>query len=333
MLRLNVSSAFPSAITSAIQHVREMVAGGSVPRRETIRLVLEKGVYRESVRYNLSNPLIIESFPGTAAADCVIQVDNCEEYNPGRQNRAAFALGPNTTDVTLRNFTVVNMHEKTVAETRYKGDAAETLVWESAAGTLLCEGLDIRGGQSALYIQGCAWFSDTHISGTTDVVCGEPDTCLFEHCTLEISGGKSRGNAFAVRSRAVPKRPGFVFCDCAFLGEAQKGGALYACRADGSSNALRNWDSVAFLNCTFTEAYSSELLWDDDMALTVYPRGNARCGVREYGSRIQNEDGTLENVDTTKRNVKVYTLTEEDFSERYASRYLILGDTPFAERL
>lgn len=333
MLKLRVSAKSPAAINAAIKKVKDMVSTGSVPKSATIQLVLDPGVYHESVRYNLSNPLILESAPGVKASDCIIQSDNCEAYNRGQQYRSVLSLGPNATDVTLRNFTIVNIHEKTIAQTQSQKDAAETLVWYNTTGSLICEGMHINGKQNTVFVTGCAWFRDSYISGAIDIICGEPDTCLFENCTIEVLDEKQGDvNAYAVNSHAVPGRSGFVFSDCRFLGEKRRKGDIFACRTDGSSNSVKSWDSIAFLNCTFSDAYDTELLWDNDMEFEVYPRGNAKAGVREYGSKVHHKDGTTENIDTTLRNVKVYTLTEDDFSNDYASRYLILSDTPFTSR-
>jgi hypothetical protein len=66
------------------------------------------------------------------------------------------------------------------------------------------------------------------------------------------------------------------------------------------------------------------------MSLEIYPRGNAKSGIREYGTQIVSKTGKILETDTTRRNVKSYLLTESDYFADYASRYLILKDTPFA---
>ena len=67
------------------------------------------------------------------------------------------------------------------------------------------------------------------------------------------------------------------------------------------------------------------------MERDIYPRGNARTGLREYNTRIVTKNGKVTDADTTRRNIKSYTLTDDDYFRGYASRYLILHDTPFAE--
>ena len=80
MLELNVNTKSPAAITAALKKIKEMIFTGTVAKDTAIHLILEPGSYRETVRYNLSNPLAIESVPGTKAEDCVILADNCEAY-------------------------------------------------------------------------------------------------------------------------------------------------------------------------------------------------------------------------------------------------------------
>ena len=108
MIEINVSSKSPAALTSALKKIKEMSSSGSISKDSAVHIILEPGMYRESVRYNLSNPVVIESFPGTKADECVLKADNCESYNSGINNRGVFVFGPNATKVTLKNFTIEN---------------------------------------------------------------------------------------------------------------------------------------------------------------------------------------------------------------------------------
>ena len=94
MLELSVSSKSPAAITVALKKIREMVTSGGVSKSTPVHIILEPGVYREIIKYNLPNPLVMESIPGTKAADCVIQAENCESFNKGAEYRAVFVCGP-----------------------------------------------------------------------------------------------------------------------------------------------------------------------------------------------------------------------------------------------
>ena len=150
-----------------------------------------------------------------------------------------------------------------------------------------------------------------------------------------IADNRGDFDGFAINSHAIAEKTGFVFTNCRFLGEKRKKNFVYACRTDGAGNSesKKDWDSIAFINCIFSDIFAQELLWDDDMNLEVYPRGNAKCGIREYNSKIALKGGKVTEADTSKRNIKSYTLTEDDYFNGYASRYLILHDTPFAELL
>ena len=123
-----------------------------------------------------------------------------------------------------------------------------------------------------------------------------------------------------------------VFLNCNFTADKRKKSDIYIYKTEGkgSSTSSKNWDSAAFLNCKMSEFYNPELAWDDDRELEIYPRGNAKTGIREYASKIVAKNGKIFDADTTRRNIKSYLLTDDDFFANYASRYLILKDTPFS---
>lgn len=332
MLELNVNPRTPAAINAAIKKVKEMTTTGTIAKGTPIHLILEAGLYRESVRYNLSNPLIIESATGTKPENCVIQADNCESYNPGLISRGIFTLGPNVTSATLKNFSIINTHNKS-SEGNLEGDTAEALTWNNTTGKLTCEGLHIESRKNTLSLKGYSLFSNCYISGDTNFIYGEPHTALFEDSEI-YAREDDRGDfsAYVVNSQAMAKGSGFIFSNCRFTGEERKQGEIFAVKTDGkgTSSSEKNWDNVAFINCTMSSFYNTELVFDDDMNLEVYPRGNAKSGIREYKPKIQDEETKeITEADTTRRNNKVYTLTDNDYFSSYASRYLILHDTPF----
>ncbi|MBQ3688071.1 MAG: hypothetical protein II932_09570 [Treponema sp.] len=336
MLELTVNAKSPAAITTAFRRMHEMVMTGTVERGSPFHLVLGPGVYRESIRYNMSNPLIMESAPGLSASDCVIQADNCEAFHKGRENRSIFCFGPNATNVTLRNFTVENTHLKSVEAENTKPDSAEAFVWDNQSGTLKAEGMAFIGRQNTLFVRGFSWFLNCRVEGDTDIVYGEPDVCVLENCRIHVrSDNRGDYNGYAVKSRTDAGRKGFILSGCSFTGDVRKKGALYVYRTAGLGQGTtgKNFDNAAFINCRVAESFSPEFEWDDDMELTIYPRGNAESGIREYGTKTVLEDGSEQPADTSRRNVKSYTLTDDDYFKMYASRYLLFEGTPLAARL
>jgi pectin methylesterase-like acyl-CoA thioesterase len=334
MLELNVNPRSPAAITAALKKIREMTTTGAVAKDTPVHIVLEPGSYIETIRYNLSNPLVMESAPGTKAENCVLQADNCESYNSGISNRGVFVFGANVTNVALKNFTVSNVHIKTIEEGSTLGDSAEALVWNNTSGTLFCDGMHFNGRQNTIFVKGCAWFLNSAVSGDVDFIYGESETCLFENCVIEtLADNRGDFDGFAVNSHAAANKSGFVFSDCRFIGEKRKKSSVYACRTSGkgSAESEKDWDSVAFVNCIFQDVYDPELVWDDDMNLEVFPRGNASTGVREYNSKSVSKSGKICEPDVSRRNVMAYSMTDDDFFNGYASRYLILHDTPVAK--
>ena len=212
MLKINVNAKNAAAINAAMQNVKEMITSGSVSRDSPIHIVLGAGVYREKVKYNLPNPLLMEAAPGVSAADCVIQAENCEAFHHGLENRAVFYFGPNVTNVTLKNFSIINTHNKSIEEGNTLPDAGEALVWSSTTGTLMARGMSIEGRLNTLSLKGFSWFMGCRISGDTDFIYGEIDTALFEDCEIHMRSD-NRGDfpGFAVKGQALANKNGFVF--------------------------------------------------------------------------------------------------------------------------
>lgn len=333
MLEINVSSKSPAALTAALKKLKEMSSSGSFSKESAVHIVLEPGIYRESVRYNLPNPVVIESIPGTKADDCVLKADNCESYNKGINNRGVFVFGPNATKVTLKNFTIENTHNKVVEEGNTLADSAEALVWGNTAGILCCCGMKILGRQNTLYVKGNSSFTECTISGDRDFIYGEAELAYFEDCTVYVREDTfGEKTSFVVSSQSIAEKSGFVFRNCHFTGDRKNKTEAYVLRTDGkgSASSTKNWDNVALIDCLIDEWFSPEIVWDDDMNLKIYPRGNAKNGIREYGTRVEDKNGKIEVADTSRRSVMSYTLTEDDYFKGYASRFLILQDTPLA---
>ncbi len=336
MLELTVNAKSPAAITAALKKIREMVSTGAVEKTVPVHILLGPGIYRESIRYNMANPLIMESTAGTSADKCVVKADNCEAFHSGRENRAIFVLGPNVTNITLRNFTIENLHLKSVQLKNTKPDGAEAFVWNNDTGTLLAEGMSFIGRQNTIYVKGFSWFLNCSVTGDTDFIYGEPETSFFENCSINIrEDNRGDFNGYAVKARSAEGKKGFIFSSCTFTGESRPKAQLYAYRTAGlgSAESKKDFDAAVFLNCKIGENFNSDFVWDDDLVLNVYPRGNALSGIREYKTVCVASDGTESPADTSRRNVKCYTLTDDDYFKYYASRYLILGETPFAASL
>lgn len=333
MLELSVNTKSAAAISGAFQNIRDMITSGSISRTTPVHIVLGAGVYRERVKYNFSNPLIMEAAPGVKSSDCVIQIENCEAFHKGLENRSVFFLGPNTTNVTLRNFSIVNTHSKTSEDQNSIADAGETLVWNNPDGTLLAERLKIDGRMNTLCLKGFSWFKGCTISGDSDFIYGDVDTALFEDCEVFLKAD-NRGDfpGYIIKAQTLANKNGFVFLNTNFNADKRKKSEVYIYRTEGKGSATspKNWDSAVFLNCGISELFNSEFAWDDDMNLDIYPRGNAKTGLREYNSKVILKNGKVEEADTTRRNVKSYLLTDDDYFKNYASRYLILKDTPFS---
>ena len=313
-----------------------MVVTGAIDKKAVVHVTLEPGIYYERISYNLSNPLILESSAGTSAEKCVIQAENCEAFNKGIENRTVFVLGPNCTDVTLRNISVVNTHLKSGPGEYNLADAAEAIFWNNTNGSLIAHSCRFEGRQNTMTLKGFAWFESCYISGDTDFISGDCDTILFESCHVHVrEDNRGDKNGWVVLTQTLANRPGYIFCGCNFTADKRKKGNvwLFKTTGKGKADSPRNWDSAALINCVVQENFHPELEWDDDHNLEVFPRANAKCGWREYNTKVMDKNGNLSDADTIQRNVKSYVLTEDDYFESYSSRYLILKDTPIAEKL
>ncbi len=331
MLELKVSSKNPAAINSAFKKIKEMVNTGAVSKDSPVHIVLEPGSYKEIIRYNLRNPLVMEASSANALST-VIQAENCEYFNHGVENRAIFEIGPNATNVTLKNFTIINTHNKICEEPKTLNDSAEALAWCNEKGILCCQNIRFESRQNTVYAHGFSWFKDCYFSGDVDVIYGDCDTALFENCEIFVrQDNRGDHNGFAVKSLALANKKGFIFSGCKFTGEKRKRSLLsiYRTAGKGSAESEKNWDSVAFINCVMSDSFKDDLIWDDDLNIPVYPRGNALTGVREYKTLSLAKNGNLSPANTLLRNIATYTLTDDDYYAHYASRYLILKDTPF----
>lgn len=309
---------------------------GAIQKTTPIHLVLEPGTYRETVQYNLTNPLTMESSSGTRAADCVIMADNCEAFHKGVEGRAVFVMGPNVKQIILRNFSIINSHKKSIMEGNVSGDSAEAFVWNSSSGSLECEGMVFESRQNTLALKGNCWLKGCTVIGDTDFIYGEVETALFEDCTVRVrEDNRGDFNGFAIRSGALADKSGFVFMNCRFECDRRKKSSVYVARTQGkgSSTSKSNWDSVALIRCKVSEGFHPEYFWDDDMELEIYPRGNARNGLREYKTITVMYDGKESEADTGRRNIKSYTMTDDDFFAHYASRYLVLKGTVFESKI
>lgn len=329
MLALKVSADTPRAIAAAFEKVCDMVRTGALGADELVRVVLAPGQYQEILAYNLANPLVMESVPGTAAQDCVVSAENCERFHKDTENRAVFVIGPNATKVTLRGFTVENTHVKTDDDAAL-GNQAEALCWHNSGGILLAERMCFVSRQDTVHVKGVSWFRDCFITGDVDFMWGYCAVSLWERCHIHVrqdNRGDGR-DAYVLQSRALNGTPGFVLSDCTFTADARGNGArIYVARSSGTgrSDSPDRWDSVALINCTVSPEYDTSLWTDEGGKRAVYPAGSAAVGWREYGTKSPGKDGIHVAADTDSRSPHGYVMSGQEYRARYADSSLILG--------
>ncbi|MCR5605416.1 MAG: hypothetical protein K6F69_01185 [Treponema sp.] len=335
MIELVVNPRNVAAISGALKKITDMVKTGAVSKDDTIHIVLEQGIYEEILSYNLSNPLIMEGKAGTKAEDCVVKAENCEAFHKDTENRAVFVIGMNATKVTLRNFTIINTHEKTLPDANL-GNQAEALCFHNYKGTLFAEGMRFSSHQDTIHVKGFSYFKDCYVEGDIDYIWGYCDLSLFDHCIIHTLQD-NRGDdlvSYVLQSRAINGKKGFVFKDCSFTGVPRKTAGMYIGRSAGTGkyDSVDRWDSIALINCTVDECYSPEFYTDEDGTRKVYPSGKALVGWREYGTKTRKTDGTVEISDTSKRYYMNYVMTDKEYKDNYSSLDLILAGTPLSSQ-
>lgn len=329
MLALSVNAHTPRAIAAAFEKIHGMVCAGTLGADEPVRVVLAPGQYHEILAYNLANPLVMESVPGTAAQDCVVSAENCERFHKDTENRAVFVIGPKATKVTLRGFTVENTHVKTDDDAAL-GNQAEALCWHNGGGILLAERMRFVSRQDTVHVKGVSWFRDCFVCGDVDFIWGYCDVSLWERCHIHVrqdNRGDGR-DAYVLQSRALNGKPGFVLSGCTFTADVRGNGAhIYVARSSGTgrSDSPDRWDSVVLINCTVSPEYDVSLWTDEGGSRAVYPAGSAAVGWREYGTKSPGKDGVPVAADTGRRSPHGYVLSDQEYRAGYADSSHILG--------
>lgn len=120
----------------------------------------------------------------------------------------------------------------------------------------------LYGNQDTLYLKnGRAYFKNTEIDGNIDFIFGEAtgiayfDTCTIKAINKAVAGKQEKNNGYVTAMKAdASNKPdyGYVFNGCTFTDD----GTLM----DGSMSLGRPWGAkatVAYINCSFTKAYST----------------------------------------------------------------------------
>lgn len=151
----------------------------------------------------------------------------------------------------------------------------------------------LYGNQDTLYLRnGRAYFKNTQIDGNIDFIFGEAtglayfDTCTIKAINKSTVQEKNNGYVTAMKAEVTEKtnnKPdyGYIFKDCTLTDD----GTL----ADGSMSLGRPWGNaatVAYIDCSFTKAYST-LAYDGSAKSRWYEMsGNSPVNADfvEYGS-------------------------------------------------
>ncbi|MCM1322363.1 MAG: pectinesterase family protein [Bacteroides sp.] len=311
-------------------------ASCTAPAFESVSVVLSPGVYSEILRYNLPNALTVSGTDGARNDECIIAAENCEAFAKDTENRALFTLGPNTTRVELRNFTLENTHVKTASDSSLCNQA-EALCFHNYNGVLTAKNMRFISRQDTVHVKGISWFYNCYIAGDVDFLWGYCDTALFEKCEIftRLDNRGAQRTGIVLQSRALAHKKGFVFLDCRFSADAERTGALYMARSSGTGSAesSERWDSIALIRCVISEKFA-DTLWQDIPGVNVFPSpADALTGWREYGTKTELRDGSVHPLDgkaKAARHPASVQLTDEEYARYYKDRAAILAGTPLA---
>lgn len=314
-----------------------------IPETESITILLDSGQYQGILRYNRANPLTIkgleevplqkEDTPLALIQGAYIYGENCEAFAKDTENRALFTLGPKTTTVHLENITIENTHIKKTEDASL-GNQAEALCFHNYEGILTVAHCSFISRQDTIHVKGQSYFYDCYITGDVDYIWGYNDISLFENCHIHTRRD-NRGDdriAYVLQARTLAHKMGFLFLNCTFTGSLHRlenplASKVWIARTSGTGkvDSPDRWDSVALINCTLDETYTSEL-WTDDNGKTVWPsKGSALCGYREYRCTLKDA--------TTPPHPSNYVLSDSEFRNYYRNTKQILQKHPQLEIL
>lgn len=308
------------SLSDELKKIQELSDSGKLSETEQIEIALSdgehKGVFQDRIFYDLPNPLTIESESGDSKK-CILNGENCEAFHKDTENRAIITFGENCTRVTLKNFTIENLHIKTCDDVSL-GNQAEAICFHSKKGFLYCEGMSFKSRQDTIHVKGFSHFKNCFVCGDVDFIWGYCDTSIFDNCTIHTikdNRGDNR-DAYVLQSRALNSRPGFVFINCDFTAENRGENAkIYIGRSQGTGkkDSVDRWDSIALINCTISESYDKALWTDENGIRAVYPeKGSALVGWREFNTKFKTQNGELQNYDSALQEKHGYSMNQND---------------------
>ena len=300
-------------------------------------ITVAKGVYREIINYSGSSTSVTIVGNTTAAygEDVIIQGINCNSWNNGSDNRAAFYWKGK--DLTLKHITIQNAYDRNTMG----GTAQSEALYFNSTGKLVAYDCSFLGQQDTLLTKGKNWFYKCYIVGDTDFIWGYADVALFEECELNILNtaknapgiNVSTDGAFIfetrvaegdTRNNAAKIGKGYVLFNSNVTTERDD--AYLARRASKiQNNADKDYyDQVAVIDTTFSKLNAQ--LWggpnvksDKEMPLYIdKDNGNMHVGWKIYGGS---------GYDKTKVDSQAYfgTITEAVYNAEYSGRNVILN--------
>lgn len=313
-----------------VQSALEKAANGAT-------ITVARGVYREIINYSDSSKSVtIVGDPATTyGEDVIIQGINCNSWNNGSDNRAAFYWKGK--DLTLKHITIQNAYDRNTMG----GTAQSEALYFNSTGKLVAYDCSFLGQQDTLLTKGKNWFYKCYIVGDTDFIWGYADVALFEECELYILNtakgapgiNVSTDGAYIFETRVAQ---GDTRDDTAKIGKGyvlfnsnvttERDDAYLARRASTIQGSATGdyYDQVAVIDTTFSKLNAQ--LWGgpnekSGMKMPLYidkDNGNMHVGWKIYG-------GSGYSTDNVNAQAYFGTITETVYNAEYSGRNVILN--------
>lgn len=330
MQTLVVSKNRPGAFRSLQDAILSIDDG----HRETVRIMVESGVYEEKVFIRKENLEIVGEDPDTTIfrygdGARKIRADQSGEY--GTFNTAVLLLAGR--DILLKNLTV----ENTAGPGNLAGQALALYAAADRCSFYNCRFLGYQdtifvgsaitdqmkslmlpaffsdSGVPVSYPQLRSYFKNCYICGDVDFIFG-PNTAFFDHCEIFSRKRLSEEKAFiTAASTPAGQEYGLVFSHCALTGDDAPG-TTYLGRP------WRDFAKTAFLSCTMGSHICPEGWQNWGKA-----RAEAVCSYIEYDNRGPG-------AATEGRAPFSRQLTNPDLAEYFSLRNVLGGEDNWTPR-
>jgi pectin methylesterase-like acyl-CoA thioesterase len=258
-----------TSVKDAIDYLEACVADNSSLADVQKVVRIGAGTYKAKITTDLKNLALIGTATKTVNSNTVVDPNatvltyDAVESTVNPVNGTQYSLECATLQVNGSGFTAYNITIKNsfnyIADSK-KESSPQGIALTINGDQAVISNCVLYGNQDTLYLKkGRAYFKDTEIDGNIDFIFGEStglayfDTCTIKAITKSTAKEKNNGYVTAMKASSENKPDyGYIFSNCTFTDDGNL--------ADGSMSLGRPWGAaatVAYINCSFTKAYST----------------------------------------------------------------------------